>query len=100
MSRQDNTAITSQQQQRADRWLKTRAAGRWSFILRYGVLGWGVSVVAGITALDWYRGELGEDFLPLLAVRLVLFLLGGVAWGAAMWAFLERHYGRSAAKVD
>lgn len=86
-------AITLRQQ-RAARWLKTRAAGHWPFILKYGVLGWGVSVVAGITLLDWYRGEMGEDFLVTLAIRLPLFTLGGLAWGALMWAFLERYYRR------
>ena len=46
--------------------------------------------------MDWYRGDLGDDFLVTLAIRLPLFMLGGLAWGALMWAFLERYYGRDA----
>lgn len=96
MSRIDSNATPSPKpQQQIDRWPKTRAAGRWPFILKHGVLGWGVGVVAGITLMDWYRGELGDDFLVLLAIRLPLFMLGGLAWGALMWAILERYYRRN-----
>jgi len=36
-------------QEQADQWVKTRAKGRWHFILLQGVLLWG-----GVTAILWF----------------------------------------------
>lgn len=74
----------------AQRWERLRQQGRKSYIIKYGILGWGIPVALAVTGLDWYHGTPAIDLAVPLAIRLVLFgILGGLAFGASMWKFNE-----------
>jgi hypothetical protein len=75
------------------KWDEIRKGGRRRFVLRYGVLGWGVST--GIFFSLWMGYCEGWDaFFFGLIPALVLFPLGGIAWGRFMWWFFERGHER------
>ncbi|NQU21569.1 MAG: hypothetical protein HQ567_09815 [Candidatus Nealsonbacteria bacterium] len=75
---------------RQERWEKIRARGPWPFILRYGVLYWGIgtgllfSIVFPIAAND------DASFMNVLPLAIPLFCLGGLLWGFLMWKFMEK----------
>ena len=73
------------------KWEKIREAGRASFVLRYGVLAWGVTTALLFTLIQALRQGADEVNVPLtLASSMLLFPLGGVLWGHFMWWFCER----------
>lgn len=77
---------------RARRRERMIARGRKSFILRYGVLMWGVSTALLFALFQGYSQ--GWDSLPLwLGISFVVFPIGGWVWGAAMWRVLIRSDG-------
>jgi hypothetical protein len=68
----------------------SRQQGLKSFIVKYGILGWGIPVALAVTVWDWISGTPVTDLAVPLAIRLVLFgLLGGIAFGAFMWKFSQ-----------
>ena len=68
---------------------KFRKLGRKQFVLRYGVLGWGVPVAIFFSLLQGYlHGWQGFAFQLLPA--LILFPAGGIFYGQIMWWLLER----------
>ncbi len=78
---------------RLARWERIRADGRLRYVLRYGMLGWGVTtglVWAGLMSLI---GSAPSPWL-YIALGLSLFPLAGVLWGMAMWNWMERHWRR------
>ena len=59
------------------------------YILRLGVLGWGVPVAILFTVIQSF--EFGWDsFLLRLIPALILFPLGGILFGLFMWRLLQR----------
>lgn len=75
-------------------WESIQKAGFWPFVVKSGILGWGIPVAVAITAWDWYAGAPVADLGLPLAVRLILFgLLGGIAFGATMWRYMTWMYG-------
>jgi hypothetical protein len=85
-----------------ERWLRTRAAGRVSFIWRYGVIGWGLP--AGVFAAGYrvlqFRARSSTP-LSLAALRpqwgslaglLVISGVVGYLLGAWLWDFCEAHF--------
>jgi hypothetical protein len=78
-----------------EKWEKRRAKGKWNFILVYGVLAWGGGTGAAFSLIfPLAREAVGSrpPFLPVFALSIVGFALGGVAWGYGMWTYLERVY--------
>ena len=77
----------------------TRTAGFWPYVVKAGILGWGIPVAILVTAMDWYQGAPLSDLGIPLAIRLVLFgIIGGIGFGAAMWKYSEYVYGKAAEK--
>jgi hypothetical protein len=75
-----------------EKWEKLRAKGKWNFILIYGVLLWGVSTAVLFSfILPLATGDKGS-FLHVFALSIVLFPVGGIAWGYFMWIFSEKAY--------
>jgi hypothetical protein len=71
-----------------EKWTKLRERGRKQFVLRYGVLGWGVPTAILFTLLGGFQeGWDGVAVKGLIA--LVIFPLAGILWGRLMWAFFE-----------
>lgn len=78
----------------ADKWAKFREQGRSRFVVRYGVLGWGVSTAILFSLWNGFS-EGWDGFYFKLIPALVLFPLGGYLWGRFMWWFLERTHNRT-----
>jgi hypothetical protein len=76
------------------KWERLRAKGKWDFIVKYGVLGWGVTTgVLFSIIFPWMLPFPNKpSFWLMLPLSLVLFPLGGVAWGYFMWIFSEKAY--------
>lgn len=68
---------------------KIRKLGRGKFVLRYGVLGWGISTAILFSLIMGFT-EGWDGFVFKLIPALIIFPLGGFVWGRFMWAFLER----------
>jgi hypothetical protein len=82
------------------RWERIRKAGRSSYIVKYGVLGWGIPVAILTTLMDWLQGTPVTELAVALAIRLPLFAIGGIAFGAFLWAFQERSRARALARLN
>jgi hypothetical protein len=70
--------------------------GRKRFVLYFGVLGWGVPTAILYTLLRTYE-EGWDGFLVRLIVAAVLFPIGGIAFGHAMWKWNERRHAKALA---
>ena len=69
--------------------------GRARYILYFGVLGWGLLTATLFTAWNLYTKKgLGaaEMIIPF-----VVFPLGGLLWGAAMWSVMKKQRERGSA---
>lgn len=79
------------------RWEATRKSGRKAYIVKSGILGWGIPVAIAVTGLDWYHGTPLNELAVPFAIRLILFgLVGGIAFGAVMWKMSEYFYAKAA----
>ncbi len=78
-----------------EKWEKLRAKGKWHFILIYGVLGWGVGTAALFSLIFPLVMGHKVPFLPVFASSIVLFPLGGIAWGYCMWILSEKAYAKA-----
>jgi hypothetical protein len=78
-----------------EEWEKIRTKGKWHYILTYGVLLWGVSTAILFSLLTTFVMGEQASFLITLPLSIVLFPLGGIAWGYFMWIFSEKAYKKS-----
>jgi hypothetical protein len=75
-----------------EKWEKLRAKGKWNFILKYGVLLWGVGTAVLFSLFfPMVMGGKGQSS-SVFALSIVLFPIGGIAWGYFMWMFSENAY--------
>jgi len=94
-----HTASAAERAAQIERWEKLRAMGRTDFILRRGVLGWGMPAAA-ITVLYKVVQEQGFVLSPHLTdslrtaivVALLLFPAGGGLLGRWLWSAGEARY--------
>ncbi|HSA57266.1 MAG TPA: hypothetical protein VLE53_16250 [Gemmatimonadaceae bacterium] len=94
-----NSASAADRAAQIERWEKLRAMGRTDFILRRGVLGWGLPAVV-ITVLYKVVQEQGFVLAPHLTdslrtaivVSLLLFPAGGGLLGRWLWTAGEARY--------
>lgn len=63
------------------------------FIIRFGILGWGLTTAVVFTAWTAYSKE-NVRTLDLV-LPFILFPIGGIAWGYFMWAYLMWRYYRN-----
>ncbi len=76
-------------------WGELRTQGMGSYILTQGVLRWGVSTGVLFAIMFPFTASFKVTFLDILPLSLLLFALGGIAWGYAMWVMNERSYRQS-----
>lgn len=68
-------------------WEKWRAKGPWNFVLKVGVLGWGLGCAVLFAPLfAWLSGA---PFWPVLGLALILFPVGGSVAGYGLWLLNE-----------
>jgi hypothetical protein len=93
-----NRPLTPKQREKIQ---KLVSRGMTSFILRVGILGWGLPCFLATTAFDYYthfRAHQPFDAsFSRLSVRLALWLLGGCIFGASMW---DRNKHRLSTSID
>ena len=77
---------------RLAKWEKLREKGKWHYVLKYGILGWGVITAVLFSAIFSLvmGGEGKASFFSVLSLSMVLFPVGGVAWGFFMNTPMER----------
>jgi hypothetical protein len=80
------------------RWEKTRALGRTDFILRRGVLGWGLpaAILTILYKIIQEQGftapQLTASLRTVIAVAVVVFPLAGALFGRWLWTTSEQRY--------
>ena len=68
---------------------------RSQYVLRYGVLGWGVPTAVLFSIIQYYMD--GGSLLVHLVPALILFLIGGIFFGRFMYRSLERKHAKAVA---
>ncbi|MFC4728951.1 hypothetical protein [Coralloluteibacterium thermophilus] len=77
------------------RWREIRRQGAWRFVLLWGALAWGLGTAALYCGFMWLVADV--DMRRLLPFAVLLFPVGGLAWGGIMWWIAERRYRQHAA---
>ena len=73
------------------KWAKTREQGRTAYVLKYGVIGWGIpTAVMFSIVLAAIQGW--DRIWILLVVSLIFFPIGGIAFGILTWKASEAKY--------
>ena len=82
-------------QSRIAKWEKIREKGKNQFIIKFGVIGWGIptAILWGITMFFVTSGpKTFLKFVIWVGVALIVFPIGGYFWGLWMWWWSERWY--------
>jgi len=78
-----------------EKWARFSQLGRTRYVLRHGVLGWGVPAAILFSLIQAY--QFGWDgFLFQLVAALILFAIGGIFYGRCMWEILENKHAKAA----
>ncbi len=88
----ETQAIRSKKRQRRDRWLRERERGFASYVLRRGVLAWGVPIALFFIGMQW--GEYHHSIGIILLVNILIWLPIGGLFGASTWYARELRYKR------
>jgi hypothetical protein len=72
-------------------WEATRKGGKWRFVLKQGVLRWGV-VTALLFSILMHFVQPQEPIWLRPLISIVVFPLGGILFGYWLWAIGERNY--------
>lgn len=91
-------AASGPTQQQLEKWAETRSKGAVRFILVYGVLGWGLTTGLLFSVFSSFLFQ--RSFTEILGLAMIIFPLGGVAWGWVMWWLSERNWKRFEAEID
>ena len=78
---------------RAARWASTRKNGKKRFILKAGVLSWGIPMFIVMTFFVNNRTE-QKLTLMLIAGSALLWALAGAFFGWMLWGFTEKQYNK------
>lgn len=73
------------------RWERARARGFWHYILLHWVLLWGGTMIIVTSVLDHFTSARGFR-LEDLAIKVPIFLVGGLATGTMIWFYAEYRY--------
>lgn len=78
-----------------EKWEKTRQLGKKKFIIKSGVLGWGLPFVIGWPIIMFFITS-GErtlfKLISLFFTALIVFPIGGYFSGLTMWNLSEKKY--------
>ena len=72
--------------------MRTVQKGMMRFVLVSGVLGWGIPTAILFSIIQHFTGT--PQTISTVAFSLVLFPIGGLFWGAAMWWFVKAQYNK------
>lgn len=68
---------------------KRTKLSRNQYVLRFGILGWGIPTGILFAIVQYYRDGSG-GFLAHLIPALIIFPLGGIIFGRIMWRTMQR----------
>lgn len=68
-----------------DKVQRIRERGRCSFIVRYGVLAWGIGTSLLVSLITPSIVDVGLSFLQLLSIAAPICCVGGILFGYLMW---------------
>lgn len=76
----------------ARRWRDVRARGLRAYVVRRGILGWGLPMCVIFGGLAWYRHP--DSLLQIVFFDTPVWLAAGVVFGVASWYTMEWVYKR------
>jgi hypothetical protein len=89
-------------QSKIAKWEKTRKQGKWYFIVKYGIIGWGVTFWLLMSLWESFSNPNGGIFAfgPFNAsvfyhytlIGLPISVICGFSWGLCMWNWAENKY--------
>jgi len=92
----EEVRLTKQQK---EKWERTRAKGKRKFIVNNGVIGWGLPTAFLYTSLMTFLEHralvFDREFYELLVISVILFPIGGIAFGMWVWGWSERAYNKA-----
>ena len=71
---------------------KVISKGKWHYIIIHGVIGWGVTTAVLFSLLQSFTGE--TSFTEAIGLSLIMFPVGGIAWGFFMWFYYNKQYNK------
>lgn len=80
----------------AIRWFKYREAGMASWVVRRGLLAYGIPMYFFFVITGWFRKP--GQFLPSLVYNIPSWLIAGTVFGVLTWYAFEWQYRRYVAK--
>ncbi|QGX39677.1 hypothetical protein [Permianibacter aggregans] len=88
-----------------EKWQAVRAKGKQHFVLYHGVLGWGLWMFVVMTTWNHFRAadyawqNVEPSWFSVL-LNLIVWSIGGYAWGALTWTLSEQRFWRNTAHFD
>ena len=76
---------------KTERWERLRSKGKCHFVVRYGVIYWGIPT-GFLWSVFFSTVNSHVSFWSALPVGMCLFPLGGIFFGLVMWAIGEKNY--------
>ena len=77
---------------RFEKWERIRSKGMLRFVVVQGALAWGLATAAIFSLLMWLVSDM--DIARVGPLSIVVFPVGGLLWGAAVWWIVEWQYGK------
>ena len=81
-----------------ERWQKISAKGKTRYILKWGVLCWGLPMFVVMTTLDLYQQRIPSGigiigYATHISLNVVLWLAAGYTFGLLQWRRYEKRFG-------
>ena len=76
-----------------EKWADVREQGKWKYIINYGLLRFGLSMLIFFLTYIWLF-QPNIFGLTIILISAIIFPLSGIAWGIWMWFYLEKVFSR------
>ncbi len=80
-------------QNQLERWAQTRQMGRTNFVVRIGVLAWGLPMLIFFSLYFGIKRGWDQIF-TMLPIMTMTCIIGGALFGLAMWYMSEAQYSK------
>ena len=79
-------------QTQLDKLEATISRGKWRYIIVQGAIGWGISTAVLFSLFQSITD--GAPFIEAIGLSLIIYPIGGIAWGGFMWSYLNKQYSK------